>query len=149
MRLLAGVVLALAMPASAAAWTTSGASVYNGCPGAWGNVCGGAGFAELGGSGGVLMGGLKPGTRILIRYRGRTISAVKADWGSGGGAVGGYPRAIDLPCSTAARLGIYDCETWTGIVSWKLLVRVKRMRSWHVRTHRQNPPGQKKWAAPR
>lgn len=126
-------------PASAQAWQSVGASVYNGCPGAWGDVCGGAGFAELGAPYGTLMGGLAPGTRIFIRYRGRTISAVKADWGTGGGAVGGFPRAIDLPCSTAARLGIGDCVTWTGIVEWKLVIRVKRMGGWDVRKRAYSP----------
>lgn len=117
-------------PASAQAWQSAGASVYNGCPGAWGNVCGGAGFAELGAPYGTLMGGLAPGTTVTIRYRGREVVVRKLDWGSGGGPVGGLPRAVDLPCSTAARLGIFDCVSWTGILEWRLFVKVKRMREW-------------------
>ena len=117
-------------PGVAAAWNVAGASVYNGCPGAGGDVCGGAGFAELGGSGGVLMGGLAPRTLVRIRFGSRSVDVRKLDWGTGGGDVFGLSRAIDLPCSTANRLGIGDCTNWTGVVRWKLLVHVKRMRGW-------------------
>lgn len=102
-------------------WKKSGASVYNGCPGAWGDVCTGYAFAELGGSRGTLMGGLKPGTKVRFLFRGRKITARKKDWGSGGNAVGGYPRAIDFPCSTLQRLRVYDCENWTGVVQWRVV----------------------------
>lgn len=120
-------------PASAQAWQSAGASVYNGCPGAWGNVCGGAGFAELGAPYGTLMGGLAPGTTVTIRYRGREVVVRKLDWGSGGGPVGGLPRAVDLPCSTAARLGIFDCVSWTGVVRWAVGRPVLRMRGWRTK----------------
>ena len=115
---------------AAAGWNVTGASVYNGCPGAWGDVCGGGGFAELGGGGGVLMGGLEPGTVITIRYRGREVVSRKLDWGTGGAYVAGVPRGIDLPCSTAARLGIFDCRYWTGIVRWQMGRRRARMDAW-------------------
>lgn len=132
-RVVCAAVMTLLLTAGSAradVWHTTGASVYNGCPGAWGNVCGGQGFAELGAPYGTLMGGLAPGTRITVRYRGREVVVRKLDWGSGGGPVGGLPRAVDLPCSTAARLGIFDCVSWTGILEWRLFVKVKRMREW-------------------
>lgn len=131
--ILAGAVsLAWVSPCSAA-WNVTGASVYNGCPGAWGDVCGGTGFAELGGNYGVLMGGLAPGTVITIRYRGREVVSRKLDWGTGGGDVGGLPRGIDLPCSTAARLGIFDCSYWTGVVRWALGRPRLRHEGWRPR----------------
>lgn len=133
-----GVSLLCSTPAVAETWESAGASVYNGCSGAWGDVCGGAGFAELGGSGGVLLGGLAPGTLVRIRYGRRSVDVRKLDWGTGGGDVAGLSRAIDLPCSTAARLGIYDCTNWTGVVRWKRLVKVRRMRGWHVRKRRHH-----------
>lgn len=127
----AAVAVSMVFAANAgAAWNVTGASVYNGCPGAWGDVCGGTGFAELGGSGGVLMGGLAPGTVVTLRYRGREVVSRKLDWGSGGAYVGGLPRGLDLPCSTAARLGIFDCRYWTGVVRWALGRPRLRMKAW-------------------
>ncbi len=50
------------------------------------------------------LGKLPNGTKLEINYRGRTIVAEKADVGSGGYAVQGFPRAVDLWWETATLL---------------------------------------------
>lgn len=50
------------------------------------------------------LGKLPNGTKLEINYRGRTVVAEKADVGSGGNAVQGFPRAVDLWWETATLL---------------------------------------------
>lgn len=102
-------------------WSKTGASVYNGCTGARGNVCTGYAFAELGGCPGSAMGGLAYGTKIRVLYRHRKITLRKRDCGGGGASVGGFARGLDLPCSSLARLRLGDCENWTAVVQWRVV----------------------------
>ncbi len=64
-------------------------------------------FAELSNNGSrdfSALGKLPNGTKLEISYRGRTVVAEKADVGSGGSSVSGFPRAVDLWWETATLL---------------------------------------------
>lgn len=72
-----------------------GASFYTGATGYRGDSLPGTwSYAELGDF--VGMGDLKHKQKLAISYKGKTVVAEKLDVGSGGDAVDGKPRAIDL-----------------------------------------------------
>lgn len=50
------------------------------------------------------LGGLPCGTPLVITYKGKTITATKADVGGGGSGIGGIPRVIDLFDTLASAL---------------------------------------------
>lgn len=103
-------------------WRKAGASVFgggdgSGCVGYRGaNLCGPLGrraFAELGM--GTALGGLPHKARIRVLYRGRKLTLTKRDIGLGGGAVGGWRRAIDLWHVPARTLGVRGL----AVVQWR------------------------------
>lgn len=110
-------------------WTRTGATTFGGPgdPGTghigyrgddlnkkWGS------FAEL--NMGTALGGLPYGARIKVRKPGggKTLTLSKRDIGAGGGAIGGYPRTIDLWHMAAQRLGLPG--VWSGPIDYKRAV---------------------------
>jgi len=73
-------------------------------------------FAEL--ENGIALGGLKQDQKVRITYKGKSVVALRADNGGGGGDVNGKKRAIDLWWETARML---DFTNGTDIVTWEIV----------------------------
>lgn len=73
-------------------------------------------FAEL--DNGTALGGLKQDQKVRITYNGKSVIALRADNGGGGGDVQGKKRAIDLWWETARML---DFKDGLGIVKWEIV----------------------------
>ncbi len=73
-------------------------------------------FAEL--DNGTALGGLKQDQKVRITYNGKSVVALRADNGGGGGDVQGKKRAIDLWWETARML---DFKDGLGIVKWEIV----------------------------
>src|SRR5271165_4269333 len=85
------------------------ASVFGGGTGYRGDILiGKMAFAELSNPGTkdfAALGNLPYKTKMLIKYKGKSVIAQKLDVGTGGGGCGGFPRKIDLYLDTATALG--------------------------------------------